>query len=220
MFIGHFSLGLGLKRADKTLSLGLLFIATQLPDLIYGFNLLTGIEKVNIVASSNPLTAAEYPFYPYSHSLLATLLWAGLVALIILAATHRSSQQKSKTALIMSTAVLSHFFLDVITHNPDIDLLGNGAFKIGLGLWNSPVASYIVEAVLLVTGLWIYLRATKGATLSGKYGLPSLTAILLILNAVSTFGPPPTNIGYFAVMVLVAYLGTIFAAFWLDKKRS
>ena len=220
MFTGHFALGLGLKRADKTLPLGLLFIAAQLPDLIYGFNLLTGIEKVNIVASANPLIAAEYPFYPYSHSLVAALLWAGLVTLIFLAATRRSSQPKSKTALIMSTAVLSHFFLDVITHNPDVDVLGNGAFKIGLGLWNLPVESYIVEAALLVTGLWIYLRATKGTTSSGKYGLPVLTAILLTLNAVSTFGPPPTSIEYFAVMVLAAYLGTIFAAFWLDKKRS
>ena len=220
MFIGHFALGLGVKSADKTLSLGLLFVAVQLPDLIYGFTLLTGVEKINIVAGANPLTSAEYTFFPYSHSLVAVLLWAGLFAITFLTASPKSSQPRSKTALIMATAVLSHFILDVIVHNPDVDVLGNGVYKVGLGLWNLPVASYIVEAGLLGTGLWIYLKATKSTASSGKYGLPILTVILLILNAVSTFGPPPTSMEYFAVTMLAVYLGTIFAAFWLDRKRS
>ncbi|MDH5481447.1 MAG: hypothetical protein OEY22_01010 [Candidatus Bathyarchaeota archaeon] len=138
MFIGHFAVGLALKRVGKALSLGLLFIAVQLPDLIYGVTLLTGVEKINIVAGTNPLTSAEYIFFPYSHSLVAILLWAGLAALIFLIAPLKSSLPKSKTALVMATAVLSHFTFDVIVHNLDIDLLGNGAYKVGLGLWNFP----------------------------------------------------------------------------------
>ena len=220
MFIGHFGVGLALKRADKTLSLGLLFIAVQLSDLIYGVTLLTGVEKISIIASANPLTSAKYIFYPYSHNLVATLLWAGLVALIFLIAPFKSNLPKSKTALVMATAVLSHFVLDVIAHNPDMDLLGNGIYKIGLGLWNYPFASYIVEALLLITGLWIYLRSTKSKDFSGKYGMPVLSVILLILNAVSTFGLPQTNIEYFAITMLVVYLSTIVVAFWLDRKRS
>jgi len=141
MFIGHYGVGLALKRADKTLSLGLLFIAVQLSDLIYGVALLTGVEKISIIAGANPLTSAEYIFFPYSHSLVATLLWAGLVALIFLIAPFKSSLPKSKTALVMATAVLSHFVLDAIVHNPDLDLFGNGVYKIGLGLWNYPIAS-------------------------------------------------------------------------------
>jgi hypothetical protein len=57
MFIGHFAIGLALKRTDKALSLGSLFIAAQLPDLIYGVTLLTGAEKVNIITGTNPLTS-------------------------------------------------------------------------------------------------------------------------------------------------------------------
>ena len=220
IFIGHFGLGLALKRADKTLSLGLLFIAVQLPDLIYGFTLLTGVEKISFVAGANPLTSAEYIFFPYSHSFVATLLLAGLVVLIFLIAPFKSNLSKSKTALVMATAVLSHFILDAITHVPDLDLLGNGAYKIGLGLYNYPIASYIIEALLLITGLWIYLRSTKSIGFRGKYGLPVLGVVLLILNAVSTFGPPETNIEYFAITMLAVYLGTIVAAFWLDRKRS
>jgi len=220
MFVGHFGVGLALKRADKTLSLGLLFIAVQLSDLIYGVTLLIGVEKVRIVAGANPLTSAEYIFFPYSHSLVATLLLAGLVTLIFLIAPFKSSLPRSKTALVMATAVLSHFILDAIVHNPEMDLLGNGVYKIGLGLWNYHFVSYIVEALLLITGLWIYLRSTKSIAFSGKYGLPILSVILLILNAVNTFGLSPTNTENFAITMLAVYLGMIIVAFWLDRKRT
>jgi hypothetical protein len=220
IFIGHFGVGLALKKVDRTLSLGLLFVAVQLPDLIYGFTLLAGVEKISFVAGANPLTSAEYIFFPYSHSLVATLLLAGLVALIFLIAPVKSSLSRSKTALVMAAAVFSHFILDAIVHNPDLDLLGNGAYKVGLGLWNYPFASYIVEALLLVAGLWIYLRSTTSKGFSGKYGLPILSVILLILNAINSFGPPPASVEYFATTMLVVYLGTIVAAFWLDRKRS
>jgi hypothetical protein len=63
MFIGHFGLGLALKRADKTLSFGLLFIAVQLSDLIYGVTLLAGVERINIISGTNPLTSAQYTFF-------------------------------------------------------------------------------------------------------------------------------------------------------------
>jgi hypothetical protein len=219
MFIGHFGVGLALKGADKTLSLGLLFIAVQLSDLIYGVNLLTGLEKISIIAGANPLISAEYIFFPYSHSLVATLLWAGVVALIFLGVPFRSSLPKGRTALVMATAVLSHFVLDAIAHNPDMDLLGNGVYKIGLGLWNYPVASYTVEALLLIAGLWIYLSSTKSKSFSGKYSVPILNVILLTLNAVNTFILFPTNAENFAITMLAVYLGTIVIAFWLDHEQ-
>src|SRR5512136_2419810 len=99
MFVGHFGVGLAVKRADKTLSLGLLFIAVQLSDLIYGVTLLTGVERISIVAGANPITSAQYIFFPYPHSLVATLLCAGLVAFIFLIVPFKSSLPKSKTAL-------------------------------------------------------------------------------------------------------------------------
>ncbi len=220
MFIGHFAVGMALKKADRALSLGFLFIGAQLSDLIYGFNLLTRVEKVSLVAGTNPLTSADYIFFPYSHSLVATLVWTGLIALIFLIAPIKSSLPKKKTAIVMAIAVLSHFVLDVIVHNPDMDLLGNGAYKIGLGLWNYPFASYGIEAFLMVIGLWIYLRSTKSKGLSGNLGIPLLSAILLILNAVSTFGAPETNVEYFVATMIAIYLGTIAAAFWLDRNRD
>jgi hypothetical protein len=111
-------------------------------------------------------------------------------------------------------------FRDAIVHNPDLDLLGNGTYKIGLGLWNYPFASYLIEAILLVLGLWIYLMSTKSQGFIGKFGSLILCLILLILNGINTFGPTPTSTVYFAITMLVVYLGPIIAAFWLDGKRS
>ncbi len=220
MIVGHFAIGLILKRTDKSLSLGLLFIAAQLTDLVFFFTSLTGIEKINIVAGTNPATSIEYTFYPYSHSLLATLIWAALIALIFLIIPVKSSLSKSKTTLIMSTAVLSHFLLDFIVHNPDLDILGSGTQKIGLGLWNYTYVSYAVESMLLLTGLLIYLKSTKSSTLSGKYGMPILIVILLLASAYVTFMAAPSSVQTGTVMLMTVYLATIATAFWLDRKRT
>ncbi len=219
MIVGHFAIGLVLKRADRSLSLGLLFIAAQLTDLVFFFTSLTGIEKINIVAGGNTAISIEYTFYPYSHSLLATLFWAALIAIIFLIAPVKSSLSKSKTAFIMSTAVLSHFLLDLIVHNPDLDILGNGVYKIGLGLWNYTYIAFAAESLLLLAGLWVYLKSTKSSTPIGKYGMPVLTIILVIVGAVATFMPAPSSVLSGTIMLIIIYSGAITAALWLDRKE-
>ena len=101
-----------------------------------------------------------------------------------------------------------------------MDLLGNGVYKIGLGLWNYPLASYFIEALLLIVGLWIYLRATKAISLTGRYGMPILAIILLVLGAMSTFIMQTTYMVNFALAMLAVYFGMISFAFWLDPKRN
>ena len=46
MFIGHFAVALGAKRVVPDVSLGLLFLACQLADLIWPTLLLLGLEIV------------------------------------------------------------------------------------------------------------------------------------------------------------------------------
>jgi hypothetical protein len=69
------------------------------------------------------------------------------------------------------------------------------------GLWNYPLVSYGVEALLLIVGLWIYLRATKAISLIGKYGVPILVVILLVLGAMSTFIVQTTETVSFALTI-------------------
>lgn len=48
MFIGHFAMGFGAKRFAPEVSLGVLFLACQLADLIWPNLVLLGIEHLSI----------------------------------------------------------------------------------------------------------------------------------------------------------------------------
>ena len=48
MFIGHFALGFGAKRAAPAVSLGTAFLACQLADLLWPTFVLLGIERFEI----------------------------------------------------------------------------------------------------------------------------------------------------------------------------
>jgi len=80
MFIGHFGIGFGAKAAAPKVLLGSLFLASQFVDLLWPALLLLGVERVNIVPGATNVTPLEFSHYPISHSLLAVMLWALLVA--------------------------------------------------------------------------------------------------------------------------------------------
>ncbi len=220
MFIGHYGVGLALKRADKNISLGLLFLAVQFVDIIWSIFVILGIEKVNIVPGITAANPLEFVYYPFTHSLVASFLWAGAIYVIFRLTPAKSGSKKSRVALIMGSAVLSHFFLDVIVHRPDLPLFGSDSYKIGLGLWNYVFASYIVEGLIFLGGLWIYLKSTTGATFVGKYGMIIFAVFLLMVNMLNLFGSPPPNPQVLAVFGLMYYLLFAGIAFWLDRKRS
>jgi hypothetical protein len=139
-----------------------------------------GIEQVKIVpgiTASNPL---DLIYYPYSHSLVvASLLWAGAVYLVFCFVPINPEARKSRVALILGIVVFSHFVLDLLTHRPDLPLLGDHSPKIGLGLWNYVILSYIVEGLIFLGGLWLYLQSTTGTTFTGKYGMIIFAIFLL-----------------------------------------
>ncbi len=221
MFIGHYGVGLALKKADKTVSLGLLFLAVQFVDILWPLFVFLGIEKFRVlpvVTGHNPL---DFISYPYSHSLVASLFWAGATYLAIRFLPLKIGLQKNRAALVLAIAVLSHFFLDLIVHRPDLSLWGDNSPKIGFGLWNYPLTSYILEAVLFLGGFYLYIKSTQAETRGGKYGIIILAIFLLLANTLNFFGPPPpNNTTAIAVSTLIFNLLIAVIAFWLDKKRS
>jgi hypothetical protein len=221
MFVGHYSASLILKRVDKNASLGMLFLAVQFVDILFFPFVLLGIERFNIIENFTESTHFELEFMPYTHSLLASILLAAAVYLAFRFLPFKKAVNKSKLAIVMGVAVLSHWFLDLIVHTPDLPLLGDSSTKMGFGLWNNAVATYLLEALFLLVGLGLYLKSTKGTTFVGKYGMIIFVALLLIINANNIFGPPfSTNVKILSVLVLVMYFIFAGVAFWLDKKRS
>jgi len=54
MFIGHYALGLAAKRIAPRTSLGTLFLAPSLADLLWPVFLLLGWERVRVTGGANP----------------------------------------------------------------------------------------------------------------------------------------------------------------------
>jgi hypothetical protein len=217
MFIGHYATCLALKRVEKKASLGMLFLAVQLVDILFFPFVLLGIEKINIIENFTESTHFELEYMPYTHSLLSSILLAGFVYILFRIVSPRNKS----VALVMGIAVLSHWFFDLIVHTPDLPLWNDTSTKLGFGLWNNAIATYTLEAALLLGGLWLYLSATTSRSSIGRYGMAVFVLILLLINTVNIFGPPFGNTKIsLAISALVMYFLFAGVAHWLDGKRS
>ena len=157
MFIGHFGVGLAAKKAAPKASLGTLFLASQFIDLLWPFFLIFGIEKVKIDPGNTAFTPFDFVHYPYSHSLIAVLIWA-----LIFGAIYFLIKKDLKTSIWLGVLVLSHWILDFITHRPDLPLfIGSNSPLVGLGLWNSVIATIIFEGGIFILGVYLFIKTTK-----------------------------------------------------------
>jgi len=217
MFIGHYAVGFALKATEKKSSLAVLFIAVQFIDILFFPLALLGIEKFNLIENYTASTHFQLEYMPYSHSLVGVFFWSLLVFL----GWRLIKQNGIKVASVVAAAILSHWLLDLIVHTPDLPLLTDDSPKYGFGLWNSALLTYLLEAFLIIGGLLLYMRVTKGSSLIGKYGMPIFVVLLLAINVLNIFGPlsPKETESSVAVSAVIAYLVIAGIAFWLDRFR-
>lgn len=214
MFIGHFALGFGAKKAAPEVSLGTLFLACQFADLLWPALVLMGIETVEVQPGNTVVTPLNFTHYPFSHSLMALLGWA-VLGILGYWTFHRS---RIKAALVLGALVLSHWFLDVLSHRPDLPITLTGAARLGLGLWNSLPATVAVEGLLFIMGVGLYAHTTEAVDRKGSIGFWALVAFLLAVNFANLFGPPPPSAKAIAwagqtIWLLVAW------GYWIDRHR-
>jgi len=217
VFVGHYAASLALKKFEKRVSLGVLFLGVQFVDILFFPFLLLGIERMNIIEHYTQSTHFQLEYMPYTHSLLGSTLWAAAAYALfrwVIVKNHA-------VALVVALAVFSHWLLDLIVHTPDLPLWSDTSLKLGLGLWNNAIATYVLEAALLLGALWLYLRSTSAASRTGKYGMSVFVVFLLLVNVVNIFGPLGDDSKVtLAVSALTAYFVFAGVAFWLDKKRD
>jgi hypothetical protein len=218
MFIGHYAAALAIKSTDTKISLGWLFIAVQLVDIVFFPLAYLGIEKFNIVPNFTESTHFELEFMPYTHGLVGSIGWA-LIAFLWYRLFTTKTTNSNKLAALMGLAVLSHWFFDLLMHTPDLPILGDKSLKLGFGLWNNAVATFSIEAILILSALWLYLRSTTAVTKVGKYGMTCFVVVLIVINIMNIFGPPPESKIEVIVSALAAYFLFAGVAFWLDPKR-
>ena len=76
MFIGHFAVGFGSKAFAPRSSLAILISAALFLDILWPFFLLMGWERVRIDPGNTRFTPLDLTYYPWSHSLLFSIIWA------------------------------------------------------------------------------------------------------------------------------------------------
>ena len=215
MFIGHFAVGFGAKRAAPSVSLGTLFLACQLLDLVWPLLVLLGIEVVEVAPGITAVTPLDFTFYPYSHSLVASVLWASLFA----AAYWLLSRPTLRAPATLAAVVFSHWLLDVVSHRPDMPITLSNESKVGLGLWHSVPATLVVEGALFLSGVYLYVRSTQARNRTGSYAFWALLAFLLIVYVANFFSSPPPSGEAVAGAALAMWL-LVAWGYWADHNRQ
>ncbi len=214
MFIGHYGVGFGAKRWAPAVSLGVLFVACQLADLLWPTLVLTGVERVEIDPGNTAVTPLRFVSYPYSHSLEALVIWGLLVA-----ALYWMVRRSTVAAVTIAVAVVSHWVLDWITHRPDVPLTVTGSTRVGLGLWNSIPATIIVESVIFAAGVFLYVRTTRARDRIGSIGCWTLVGFLAVVYVANLAGPPPPSAFAVAWTAEALWLVALWA-YWVDSHRE
>jgi membrane-bound metal-dependent hydrolase YbcI (DUF457 family) len=214
MYIGHYAVAFAVKKAEPRVSLGTLFIAVQLLDLLWPLFLLLGVEHVRIDPGNTAFTPLDFYDYPISHSLVTSLGWALAFGLV-----YYLRRRYLRGALILGLAVFSHWVLDFITHRPDLPIIPGLHMYAGLGLWNSVAGTIAVEGALFLIGVLAYARSTPAIDRTGHRAFWALIAFFAATYAAATFGPPPPNetalaIGGLAIWIFVPW------GYWIDNHRA
>lgn len=214
MFIGHYALGLAAKRAAPRTGLGTLFAAPTLADLLWPILLLLGVEHAHVVPGPNPFLTLWLDDYPISHSLFTLSVWGALFGFL-----YRRYSGDKRAALVIALLVVSHWVLDFVTHRPDEPLYPGGP-EVGLGLWNFPAATVIVESVMLLAGLVMYLQATRARDAIGRWGIWGLIVLLAGSYYSTLFTPAPTDMRALAIGGIIFGWMFVLLAWWVDRHRE
>jgi hypothetical protein len=86
-------------------------------------------------------------------------------------------------------------------------------------MWNSFAATMLVEAVMFVSGVWLYANMTRAKDSIGRYALWSFVAFLAIIYLANAFGTPPPSSTAVAAVTLFVWLFPLWAS-WADAHRE
>ncbi|MBA3444865.1 MAG: hypothetical protein H0T58_08455 [Gemmatimonadales bacterium] len=220
MFLGHYGVALAFKRVEPKLSLGTLFLAVQLPDLLWGIFLLLGWEHARIVSGYTAITPLEFLNYPISHSLMGALIWSVVAAALYYSWPTRDTSRHWQAAAIVGLAAFSHYPLDVLVHIPDLPLTGNDSTKLGLGLWNDPAATLVAEALVFGAGLAFYMARGSNRHPVRRGRILTVLLLLIVTYLASVYGPLPPSMTAVAISDIVFILAMAALAGWADRRAS
>jgi hypothetical protein len=207
MFAGHIGAALAIGRAERRVNVGLFIAAALMLDFLLWLFVLAGWESVAIPADFADTHQAEFVF-PYSHGLLASIVWSAVAGLI---GSAFCSQPRTKWRIgaLLALAVLSHWVLDAMVHRRELPLAGPASPAMGLGLWNHLPLALLLEAAIVVVGVFLFV---SGVGRRKPTALVLLTVVAMVFTAMGmTVAPAPPSAkamasGSLATLVFVCAL--------------
>ncbi len=211
MLAGHYTTAFVAKAASPQTPLWALLLAAQFVDVLWVLAILAGIENARLdhSLSSNPLDLYDMPF---THSLAGTLVWA----VVAFAGSKHVLKLETGAALLVAAVVTSHWFLDLLVHRPDLTIAG-GESRLGLGLWNMPLAAYALEVVLVALSVAMAMQSCVKSEASRRAWL-GLGAGLVAMQTAATFGPAPASLTGIALSTLSLYVLVTVAGARVDAR--
>ena len=202
MFIGHWAPALAAAAHPKAPRLATLFVAGQLVDWGFFSLMLVGVEDMRVSPGISVMNPMDLYHMPFTHSLLGSLVW------------------DRTAALIGGAVVLSHWFLDLLVHVPDLTLWGSPP-KLGLGLWNHPAIEMPLELGITLAALLWYTWKTRATSAFGRVGPALLALLLLTVQMVNWFGGEASEVTPAIPLTALAAYGVVTLVAWaVDRQRS
>jgi len=214
MFIGHFGVAFGAKKASPAVSLGLLIIAAQFLDFLWPNLVLLNVEHAAITPGITKMTPLDFTDYPISHSLLMAVIWG-----LVFGGIFWLFRKNIKYAVVLGLCVVSHWVLDLFVHRPDLPIYPGNSPKVGFGLWNYPYIEPVIEMTIFLAGLILYLQTTVSKNAIGKFGLWVLVIFLVLIQFSNSLGPAPTNVIAVAWSAQIMWI-LVLLGFWVDHNRK
>ncbi|TGK36381.1 hypothetical protein EHQ12_05150 [Leptospira gomenensis] len=222
MFIGHYSVAFVLKKAVPKTPFWFLLAGVQFVDILFMCFVMIGIEHMRLIPGFTQSNPFDLYYMPYTHSLAAAFFW-GIAAfgLFYVWFPARSASVKRNTSLAVGFSVISHYFLDLPVHTPDLPLLFDSGPKLGFGLWNHLWLTIGIETAITLVAFVYYLRgSSSGEGFAGRWGMILYAFFFLVLIIANPFTPTPDNVYAFSIQALFLYGLIAYLGHKLDSMRK
>ncbi len=218
MTAGHFGLAAGVKAPAPRVPLWALMFSTYLLDVVFIILVGAGVENFGPLVPGQPAGYGEVAIQAlYSHSLVG----AAFIALI--AGLLARQAWGERAGVVIGAVVMSHWFLDLLVHRPDMPILpGNagGLPLLGFGLWNYPLLSAAIELVLALGGTYLYYQSAQaylatsrnGALMTRALVAATVTGVLIVLLLATDV------LGLSLLLALTLMLLLVVLCGWLDSR--
>lgn len=218
MFIGHYAPAFVAAASPKSPRLGALFIAAPLVDIAFFTLLILGVEHLRLLPHATTMNAMDLYDMPWTHSLVGAIGWGAVFAVSV-----RAIGGSWIAGAIGGAVVISHWFIDLLVHRPDLTLAGHPP-KLGLGLWNYPWIEIPLELAFAFGGLAYFIRHSRATGAAGRWSPWALAVGMALFQAINWMTPqPPAPVAAPPAtgwLGLFAYGALTGLAWWVARTRS